>query len=164
MKFHFAKERLGMQPVAHALDKRLIARSAATANFQPQLRDVIGLLQGDEGIDERIEPLVLAHASEVSEHRRIGRHWSGLEALVVDAVVNHAHPLGRHLEFITDALGVIPARSNETAHVRNSLGHEFPNLFAQAFGHAVDVRRLVLQQADNRRSNGFLEALYQAEQ
>ena len=43
-----------MQSVAHSLDKRLITRSAATANFQPQLRDVIILLELDEGIDKRV--------------------------------------------------------------------------------------------------------------
>ena len=54
MKFHIAKESLGMQPIAHTFDKRLITWPAATADFQLQLWDVVSLLELDEGIDERV--------------------------------------------------------------------------------------------------------------
>ena len=63
MKFHITQQRLGVQAIAQAFYKGLIAR-AATADLQAQLRDMVILLHFDEGIDQCVEALVLAHAEK----------------------------------------------------------------------------------------------------
>ena len=164
MKFHLTQQRLGVQPVAQALYERFIIGPAAAADFQAQLRDVIVLLHFDEGIDERVEPLVLTHAREESDHWRIGSYAFGAVPLVIDPVVDHAHALGRQPQFIAHAAGIKFARGNETHNLLCASGHDFPHLGPDRFRHAVDIGRFVLQQANHRRADGFLESMRQTEQ
>ena len=62
MKFHITQQRLGVQAIAQAFYKGLIAWAATAADLQAQLRDMVILLHFDEGIDQCVEVLVLAHA------------------------------------------------------------------------------------------------------
>src|SRR5207249_5290647 len=59
-------------------DERLIARAAAAANVQAESPPGLALLQQQISLDQRVEPLLLAHPPEVaedgrSEERRVGK-------------------------------------------------------------------------------------------
>ena len=161
MKFHITQQRLGVQAIAQAFYKGLIAWAATAADLQAQLRDMVILLHFDEGIDQCVEALVLAHARKEPDHRRIGRHALSAVAIVIDAVVNHSPALVRQVQFFPHATGIKRTWRDELINLLRALGHDLPDLLAHLLGHAVDVRCLVLQQTHHRRANGFLEPMRQ---
>ncbi len=157
---HARRIELASQPP----DEALIGRTATPADPKTTGFQARSTLQQNERIHQCLQTPFRTHAREKPDCRH-GRpiRRRGI-ILQVDPHVNDVHPLRLHLESLLHRLREIRADRDEPVHLARTLADDLPRPLGIRTRQPIEKSVFILQQADDRCAQPFLDPMDQTAQ